>query len=134
MKQVEFIRGDCKLHSRHRGCVEAFGGFDGQRLGHRAVAGEADERTAAALSLIENVRREDPGALQQLVIKFDLGHHEIADIIGRSRPSVTNLIRLLDLSSDARALLEDGSLEMGHGRVLLRLPRDRQGPRRSRGK
>ena len=99
-----------------------------------AVVREIDERTAAVLSLIENVQREDLGALeeanalQQLAIKFDLKHHEIADMIGRSRPGVTNLIRLLDLSPDARALLEDGGLEMGHGRVLLRLPRDRQGP------
>lgn len=99
-----------------------------------AIIRKADERTAAALSLIENIQREDlnaleeANALQQLAVKFDLKHQEIADLVGRSRPGVTNLIRLLDLAPEARALLESGALEMGHGRALLRLPRDRQGP------
>ncbi len=99
-----------------------------------AIIRKADERTAAALSLIENIQREDlnaleeANALQQLAVKFDLKHQEIADLVGRSRPGVTNLIRLLDLAPEARALLENGALEMGHGRALLRLPRDRQGP------
>ncbi len=99
-----------------------------------AVVRDADDRTAAALSLIENIQREDlsaleeANALQQLATKFDLKHQEIADIIGRSRSGVTNLMRLLELAPDARELLENGSLEMGHGRALLRLPRDQQGP------
>ncbi len=98
------------------------------------IVREADERAAASLALIENIQREDlsaveeANALQQLAAKFDLKHQEIADLIGRSRSGVTNLLRLLELAPDARELLEDGSLEMGHGRVLLRLPRDRQGP------
>ena len=99
-----------------------------------AIIRKADERTAAALSLIENIQREDlnaleeANALQQLAVKFDLKHQEIADLIGRSRPGVTNLIRLLDLAPEARELLESGALEMGHGRALLRLPRPKQGP------
>ena len=99
-----------------------------------AVIKEASEQTAAALSLIENIQREDlsaleeANALQQLATKFNLKHQEVADIIGRSRSSVTNLMRLLGLAPDARVLLENGRLEMGHGRVMLRLPRDQQGP------
>ncbi len=98
-----------------------------------AIIREADERETAALALIENIQREDlsaleeANALQQLVAKFELTHQEIADIIGRSRSGVTNLIRLLELAPDARELLEDDRLEMGHGRVLLRLPRNQQG-------
>ena len=97
-----------------------------------AVIREADESNAAALSLIENIQREDlsaleeAGALQQLVTRFNLKHQEIANTIGRSRTAVTNLLRLLELAPDARELLESGALEMGHARVLLRLPRDRQ--------
>ncbi len=97
------------------------------------VVREADDQTVAALSLIENIQREDLSALeeatalQQLVEQFNLKHQEIADRIGRSRSSVTNLLRLLELASEARDLLEQGQLEMGHARVLLRLPRNQQG-------
>ena len=98
------------------------------------VVRDIDDRTTAALSLIENIQREDlsaleeANALQQLAVKFDLKHHEIADIIGRSRSGVTNLLRLLELAPEARELLGNGSLEMGHARVLLRLARAKQGP------
>ena len=97
-----------------------------------AIVKIADEQTAAALALIENIQREDLSAIeqakamQQLAIKFKLKHQEIADLVGQSRSGVTNLMRLLELAPDARELLESGSLEMGHGRVLLRLPRDQQ--------
>lgn len=96
------------------------------------VVRKADDRTTAALSLIENIQREDlsaleeAGALQRLAKEFGLRHQEIADAVGRSRSSVTNSLRLLELAPDARELLESGQLEMGHARVLLRLPPDRQ--------
>ena len=96
------------------------------------VLKEVDDQTVAALSLIENIQREDlsaieeANALQQLVQRFGLKHQEVADQIGRSRSSVSNLLRLLELSPDARELLEGGKLEMGHARVLLRLPRHQQ--------
>ena len=98
-----------------------------------AIVREADDRTVAALSLIENIQRadlsalEEANALQKIVERFNLKHQEIADSIGRSRSSVSNLLRLLELAPDARELLEQGHLEMGHARVLLRLPRHRQG-------
>ena len=98
-----------------------------------AIVREADDQTVAALSLIENIQRadlsalEEANALQQLVERFNLTHQEIADRIGRSRSSVSNLLRLLELAPDARKLLEQGRLEMGHARVLLRLPRQQQG-------
>ena len=98
------------------------------------IVRKADESSAAAMSLIENIQREDltaleeANALQQLAVKFDLTHQEIANIVGCSRAAVTNLIRLLGLTPEARELLEKGELEMGHGRVLLRLARDQQGP------
>ncbi len=93
---------------------------------------EADDETVIALALIENIQREDLNpleeaqALKQLVEEFHLTHQQAAEAVGRSRSSVSNLLRLLDLAEGARALLSKGQLEMGHARALLALPLERQ--------
>ena len=98
-----------------------------------AVVRELPDQAVAAISLIENIQREDlspleeAAALRRLIDEFGLTHQAVAEAVGRSRAAVTNLLRLLDLSADAARLLEEGLLEMGHARALLALPPERQG-------
>lgn len=83
------------------------------------------DQTAMALALIENIQRQDltaleeANALQRLIAEFTLTHQEAADAIGRSRASVSNLLRLLELTPEVKEMLESGALEMGHARALL---------------
>ncbi len=92
-----------------------------------AVVREIPDSAAIAVALIENIQREDLNpleeaqALRRLVDEFELTHQQAADAIGRSRTAVTNLLRLLELGPEARALVEAGELEMGHARALLAL-------------
>jgi len=92
-----------------------------------AVIREISNATAIAISLIENIQREnlnvieEAEALQRLISEFNMTHQEIADNVGKSRATVTNLLRLLTLHSDVRAMLERSVLEMGHARALLML-------------
>ena len=91
------------------------------------VLRELDDRTVIAMALIENIQREDLNpleeaqALQRLIDEFSLTHAEAAAAVGRSRASVSNLLRLLDLPPAIRALVEARRLEMGHARALLTL-------------
>ncbi|WP_394687719.1 ParB/RepB/Spo0J family partition protein [Xanthomonas sacchari] len=91
------------------------------------VVRELDDRTVIAMALIENIQREDLNpleeaqALQRLIDEFSLTHAEAAEAVGRSRASVSNLLRLLELPPAIRALLEARRLEMGHARALLTL-------------
>ena len=93
-----------------------------------AVIREVDDRTVVAMALIENIQREDlnpleeASALQRLIDEFDLTHAQAADAVGRSRAAVSNLLRLLELPSEIRVLVETRALEMGHARALLTLP------------
>lgn len=86
-----------------------------------------NDETALAMALIENIQREDLHALEEaqalarLQQEFDLTHEQIAAAVGKSRTTVSNLLRLLDLSSAVKTLLERGDLEMGHARALLAL-------------
>ena len=86
----------------------------------------ADE-AVMAMALIENIQREDLNAmeeavaLQRLINEFALTHQQVADAIGKSRASVSNLLRLNSLNSDVKTLLEHGDIEMGHARALLAL-------------
>ena len=79
------------------------------------------------MALIENIQREDLNpleearALDRLIREFDLTHAEAAKAVGRSRASVSNLLRLQDLSAKVKPLLEDRQIEMGHARALLAL-------------
>ena len=92
-----------------------------------AVVRELPDREAAAIALIENIQREDLNPIEEaegfrsLADEFGLTHQELADTVGRSRSSVSNTLRLLDLNDDVRALVEQGDLDMGHARALLAL-------------
>ena len=85
-----------------------------------------------AISLIENIQREALNpielaqAFQQLSNDHDLSHEAIASMVGKSRATVTNLLRLLNLSDEVRSLLISAQLEMGHARALLTLPHEQQ--------
>ena len=91
------------------------------------VVKEIDDRAAMAIALIENIQREDLNpleeaeALRRLLDEFDMTHQHIAEAIGKSRTTVTNLLRLMDLHPDVKKLLLNNQLEMGHARALLSL-------------
>ena len=92
-----------------------------------ALVREIPDEAAIAVALIENIQREnlnpieEANALQRLANEFHLTHEQVASHVGRSRVAVSNLLRLLNLNSDVRAMLESGELDMGHGRALLAL-------------
>ena len=91
------------------------------------VVRDVPDKTAMAMGLIENIQREDLNpleestALQRLLNEFELTHQQIAQAVGKSRTTVTNLLRLLDLNEDVKSYIEQDSLEMGHARALLGL-------------
>ncbi len=93
---------------------------------------EIDDRTAIAISLIENIQREDlnpleeAGAFQRLIEEFDFTHQQIAEAVGKSRVAVTNLLRLNELQTEVKMLLVKGALGMGHARALLSLEPEKQ--------
>lgn len=95
-----------------------------------AVIREIPDQAAAAMSLIENIQREDLNsleealALRRLIDEFGLTHQQTAEAVGRSRAAVTNLLRLLELSPEVKELLEQRLLEMGHARALLSLTQE----------
>ena len=90
-----------------------------------AVIRDVPDESAIAMALIENIQREnlnpleEARALDRLIREFDLTHAEAAKAVGRSRASVSNLLRLQDLSEKVKPLLEDRQIEMGHARALL---------------
>ena len=96
------------------------------------VIKEIDDRSAMAIALIENIQREDLNpleeaeALRRLLDEFEMTHQHIAEAIGKSRTTVTNLLRLIDLHADVKKLLINKQLEMGHARALLSLDGLRQ--------
>ena len=85
------------------------------------------DNAAVAIALIENIQREDlnaieeAAALQRLMQEFELTHQEVAEAVGKSRSTVSNLLRLNLLNEDVKRLVEHGDLEMGHARALLAL-------------
>lgn len=91
------------------------------------VIRDIPDEAALAISLIENIQREDLNpleeavALQRLLDEFGLTHQEIARAVGKSRTTITNLLRLLSLEADVKRMLENGDIEMGHARALLAL-------------
>ena len=92
-----------------------------------AVVRDVPDESAIAMGLIENIQREnlnpleEARALDRLIREFDLTHAEAAKAVGRSRASVSNLLRLQDLAEKVKPLLEDRQIEMGHARALLAL-------------
>jgi ParB family chromosome partitioning protein len=96
------------------------------------VVKEVTEEAAMAMGLIENIQREDlnpleeANALSRLLLEFELTHQAVAKAVGKSRTTVTNLLRLLELNEDVKGLVESGKLEMGHARTLLGLKGETQ--------
>jgi ParB family chromosome partitioning protein len=97
-----------------------------------AVIRDVPDESAIAIALIENIQREnlnpleEARALDRLIREFDLTHAQAASAVGRSRASVSNLLRLQDLSDKVKPLLEERQLEMGHARALLSIADARQ--------
>ena len=100
-----------------------------------AVVREADDRDTLLLGLIENVAREQLTPVEEarayavLIDEFSLSLGEVAERVGRSKPSVSNRIRLLDLPDDVLGMVERGQLSEGHARAVLAVP-DNEGRRR----
>jgi ParB family chromosome partitioning protein len=84
-----------------------------------------DERGAMAVALVENIQRadlnplEEAEALRKLIEECGLTHEKVAEAVGRSRAHVTNLLRVMDLQDAVQKLVRDGSLSLGHAKVLL---------------
>lgn len=100
-----------------------------------ALIRETDDRDSLLLALVENVAREDLSPVEEarayavLQDEFGLTLGDIAERVGRSKPSVSNRLRLLDLPDDVLALVERGALTEGHARAVLAVP-DHDGRRR----
>lgn len=96
------------------------------------IVKQVPDKAAVAMALIENIQREDLNsieeaqALEQLQDEFRLTHQQIADVIGKSRTTVTNLLRLNQLNSEVKELVLVNKLEMGHARALLSLDEHQQ--------
>lgn len=97
-----------------------------------AIVREISDQTAIAAALIENIQRQDLNALeeaqslQRLLEEFHLTHQEVADAVGKSRSTVTNLIRLVNLHAEIKLLLNQGLLEKGHALLLIPLEENLQ--------
>ncbi|AQP99798.1 chromosome partitioning protein ParB [Pseudoalteromonas aliena] len=93
---------------------------------------DVPDEAAVAIALIENIQREDLNAMEEAVAlnrllnEFELTHQQVADAVGKSRTTVTNLLRLNNLNGDVKILLEHGDIEMGHARCLLALEGEAQ--------
>ncbi len=97
-----------------------------------AVIRLVGDESAIAMALIENIQREDLNpieeamALKRLQEEFSLTQQEVAEAVGKSRTTVTNLLRLMSLNYDVRLMLERGDIEMGHAKALLGLQPEQQ--------
>ncbi len=93
---------------------------------------EVPDESAVAIALIENIQREDLNAmeeaiaLERLLTEFELTHQQVAQAIGKSRTTVSNLLRLNNLNDEVKILLERGDIDMGHARALLSLQSEQQ--------
>lgn len=120
--EYEIIAGERRFRAAR------LAGLDSVPVLVRDVPNEA----AAAMSLIENIQREDLNpleeaqGLQRLVVEFGLTHELAAQAVGRSRSAASNLLRLLNLAEPAQAMLMAGDLDMGHARALLALDKAMQ--------
>ena len=98
-----------------------------------AMVRDIPDKAAMAISLIENIQREDLNpleeamGLQRLIKEFGMTHQLMAEAVGKSRSAVSNLLRILELNADVRRMLENGDLELGHAKVLLSM----KGPKQS---
>lgn len=96
------------------------------------VIKDVEDRAAMAIALIENIQREDLNPLEEaeallrLVAEFELTHQQISEAVGRSRTTVTNLLRLNELEGAVKVFLMNRQLGMGHARALLSLSAEKQ--------
>ncbi len=96
------------------------------------VIKNVEDRAAIAMALIENIQREDLNvieeavALERLQNEFALTHQQVADVIGKSRAAVSNILRLNQLENDVKSLVSENLLDMGHARALLALQGEQQ--------
>jgi ParB family chromosome partitioning protein len=122
------------VRSRPQGGYELMAGERRWRAAQRAgltqvpvLKREVSDQEASTIALVENIQREDLGALEQAVglerlrTEFELTQQQLADLVGKSRAAIANSLRLLNLGNLARGALETGELEMGHARALLGL-------------
>lgn len=92
-----------------------------------AIMRPMSDDLAIALALIENIQREDlsvmeqAAALQRFHDEFGMSHSQIADVVGKARTTVSNLLRLNQLHDDVKQALNEGQMDMGHARALLAL-------------
>jgi ParB family chromosome partitioning protein len=97
-----------------------------------AVVRDVPDEVSVAMSLIENIQREnlnpleEAAALRRLIDDFRMTHQEAADAVGRSRAAVSNLLRLLELMQEVKDMIDMRLIEMGHARALLSLDHDLQ--------
>lgn len=95
-----------------------------------AVVKEIDDRALLTLALVENLQRADLNPLEeaegyaQLIREFQLTQQQVAEIIGKDRSTIANMLRLLSLPASIRRMLQDGQLTLGHARALLALPNE----------
>ncbi|MFL5924729.1 MAG: ParB/RepB/Spo0J family partition protein [Gaiellaceae bacterium] len=100
-----------------------------------ALVREADDRETLLLGLVENVAREELSAIEEarayalLLDEFELSLGELAERVGKAKPTVSNRLRLLELPDDVLGLVERGELSEGHARAVLAVP-DHEGRRR----
>lgn len=97
-----------------------------------AIIREMPDQSVAAVALIENIQRKDlnpleeAAAFERLCDEFGMTHKTVAESVGRSRASVSNLLRLLELHDEVKVLVDKGELEMGHARAILGAPKEQQ--------
>jgi len=116
-QQYELIAGERRWRAAQMAGIEKI----------PAIVRDVPDDIAIAMALVENIQREnlnpieEATALRRLVDEFQMTHQEAGDAVGRSRSAVSNLLRLLELSSEVRELVDARHLEMGHARALLTL-------------
>jgi ParB family chromosome partitioning protein len=115
--EYELIAGERRWRAAQLAGIEAI----------PAVVRDVSDEVSVAMALIENIQREDLNpleeatALRRLIDDFQMTQQEAADAVGRSRPAVSNLLRLLELMQEVKDLIDMRRIEMGHARALLSL-------------
>ncbi len=120
--QYELVAGERRVRAARAAGLESL----------PAIVRDLSDDEAATVTLIENIQREDLNpideaqALRGLADRLNQTHEQVAERVGRARATVTNLIRLLELCPEVQQLVRDGKISMGHARVLVPLPANRQ--------
>jgi ParB family chromosome partitioning protein len=113
--EFELIAGERRWRAAQRAGLETI----------PAVVRDVPDEATVAMSLIENIQREnlnpleEATALRRLIDEFQMTHREAADAVGRSRASVSNLLRLLELIQEVKDMVDGRLIEMGHARVAV---------------